>query len=198
MSEQKFRSGLHQDGVIEYATHPSVVARVAKARNPLTRPGQHPLGCVFQCRVRPVRGERFDQLQRVLMKMASASRCDVLTVYERYLAYDDVILLDDRKLDQRILVVFPQVRMNDEVCHRVHQLRDRLCGEKAQVLTRRLVHHLGQPLLDLDQRDDLGLVEKVRGRVCGGLFLLGDADRRYPVLVLVRCRAAGTAPTYIQ
>jgi hypothetical protein len=132
------------------------------------------------------------------MKMASASRCDVLTVYEKYLAYDDVILLDDGKFDQRILVVLPQVRVDDEVCHRVHQPRDRLSGEKAPVLTRRLVHHLGQLFLDLDQRDDLGLVEKVRGRVCGGLFLLGDADRRYPVSVLVRCRAAGTAPTYIQ
>jgi hypothetical protein len=71
MSKQQFRSGLHPYDVIEYATHPSVITRVAKARNPLTRPSQHPLGCVFQCRVRPVRGERFDQLQRVLMKMAS-------------------------------------------------------------------------------------------------------------------------------
>jgi hypothetical protein len=198
MSKQQFRSGLHPYDVIEYATHPSVITRVAKARNPLTRPSQHPLGCVFHCRVRPVRGERFDQLQRVLMKMASASRCDVLTVYERFLAYDDVILLDDGKLDQRIFVVFPQVRVDDEVCHRVHQPRDRSSGEKAPALTRRLIHHAGQPLLDLDQRDDLGLVEKVRRRVCGGLFLLGDADRRYPVSVLVRCRVARTAPTYNQ
>ena len=114
------------------------------------------------------------------MKMASASRCDVLFVDERYLTYDDVILLDDGKLDQRILVVFPQVRVDDEVCHRVHQPRNRSSGEKAPALTRRLVHHLGQPLLDLDQRDDLGRVEKVRGQVCGGLFLLGEAESPSP------------------
>jgi hypothetical protein len=65
------------------------------------------------------------------MKMASASRCDVLFVDERYLTYDDVILLDDGKLDQRIFVVFPQVRVDDEVCHRVHQPRNRSSGEKA-------------------------------------------------------------------
>lgn len=119
-------------------------------------------------------------------------------VYERHLAYDDVILLHDGKFDQRVFVVFPQVRVDDKVYHREHQPRDRLFGEKAPVLTRRLVHHLGQPLLDLDQRDDLGLVEKVQRRVGDGLFLLGDADHRYPVSGLVRCRAAGTVPTYTQ